>query len=48
MNKCPHCQNDDESMIENHGIYVDSKKKIKIKYFFCQVCGKQFETKKDI
>ena len=48
MNKCPHCTNSDESMIESYGLYVNSEKKIKIRYWFCQVCGKEFETKEDI
>jgi len=44
--KCPHCKNDDESMIEK---IVDYRHKngivIKIEYLMCNVCSKIWKDK---
>lgn len=34
---CPHCKNDDDNMIDA----------IRVGYYFCLVCGKTFEVKRD-
>lgn len=44
--KCPHCGNDDQSMIESLVNYRrENGIVIKIKGFFCNVCGKKWVEK---